>query len=142
MTLYTPGFSLRRLMGCSTTLVVLHLFDVVILIFHGLKELGSPRPYNLIRNIHNYKYLWDSCLKLDVCDWSWTCADNRHYYHTHTSGWRVLKNMIEHDINTNSKLELYRAHTPRAHCAIYRSAFVAAWLYQELIDPISLGCII
>ena len=33
------------------------------------------------------------------------------------------------------KLELYRAHTPRAHCAIYRSAFVAAWLYQRLIDP-------
>ena len=34
-------------------------------------------------------------------------------------------------------LELYRAHTPRAHCAIYRSAFVVAWLYQGLIDPIS-----
>ena len=35
------------------------------------------------------------------------------------------------------ELDLYRAHTPRAHCAMYRSAFVAAWLYQELIDPIS-----
>ena len=35
------------------------------------------------------------------------------------------------------QLELYRAHTPRAHYAIYRSAFVAAWLYEELIDPIS-----
>ena len=35
------------------------------------------------------------------------------------------------------KLELYRAHTPRAHCAIYGSTFVAAWLYQGLIDPTS-----
>ena len=35
------------------------------------------------------------------------------------------------------KLELYRAHTLRACCAIYRSAFVVAWLYQGLIDPIS-----
>ena len=42
----------------------------------------------------------------------------------------------------HEKLELYRAHTPRAHCAIYRSAFVVAWLYQGLIDPISPGCII
>ena len=41
--------------------------------------------------------------------------------------------------NNNSciKLELYRAHTPRAHCAIYRSAFVVVWLHQGLIDPIS-----
>ena len=26
-----------------------------------------------------------------------------------------------------SQLELYRAYTSRAHCAIYRSAFVATW---------------
>ena len=35
------------------------------------------------------------------------------------------------------KLELYRTHTPCAHCAIYRFAFVAGWLYQRFIiwDP-------
>ena len=39
-----------------------------------------------------------------------------------------------------SQLELYRAHTPHAHCAIHRSAFVAAWFmqrYQGLIDLVS-----
>ena len=43
----------------------------------------------------------------------------------------------EKAVSHNKELDLYKAHTPRAHCAIYRSAFVAAWLYQDLIDPIS-----
>ena len=51
------------------------------------KTLAPPYYMYIYQALRKEPYLWNSCLKLDVGDWSRASADNGHYYHTYTRSW-------------------------------------------------------
>ena len=89
---------------------------------HWLPEL-SREPHWCMFNVW-YKRICYQNTASDLNLQEYSSLNSRSVWGTIAA--RLISRVALMKINDNHELELYRAHTPHAHCAIYKSAFVAA----------------